>query len=65
MLLSLDSALTTHIYDSLQVSCWEVQQSGQTIPKAQQTHAGPVLDVDWSDVRKSHARQYPGACIWC
>ncbi|KAL5021519.1 hypothetical protein ScPMuIL_000674 [Solemya velum] len=31
------------------VRCWEVQQSGQTIPKAQQTHQGPVLDVDWSD----------------
>ncbi|ELU18740.1 hypothetical protein CAPTEDRAFT_20827 [Capitella teleta] len=31
------------------VRCWEVQQSGQTIPKAQQTHTGPVLDVAWSD----------------
>ncbi|KAH9496823.1 Poly(A)+ RNA export protein rae1 [Bulinus truncatus] len=31
------------------VRCWEVHQSGQTTPKAQQTHTGPVLDVDWSD----------------
>lgn len=34
----------------LQVRCWEVNQQGQTIPKAQQTHTGPVLDVAWSDV---------------
>jgi len=27
-----------------------VQQSGTVIPKAQQTHSGPVLDVAWSDV---------------
>lgn len=36
-----------------QVRCWEVQVSGtvfQSIPKAQQTHTGPVLDVAWSDV---------------
>lgn len=32
------------------IRCWEVQQTGQTVPKAQQTHAGPVLDVAWSDV---------------
>ncbi|XP_010627106.1 mRNA export factor isoform X2 [Fukomys damarensis] len=31
------------------VRCWEVQDSGQTIPKAQQMHTGPVLDVCWSD----------------
>ncbi|XP_074641001.1 mRNA export factor-like [Tubulanus polymorphus] len=31
------------------VRCWEVQGNGQTIPKAQQTHTGPVLDVAWSD----------------
>lgn len=35
--------------------CWEVhsngaQQNWQTIPKAQQTHQAPVLDVAWSDV---------------
>ena len=36
---------------NLQVRCWEVQQNGQTIPKAQQTHTGPVMDVAWSDVR--------------
>lgn len=33
-----------------QVRCWEVQTNGQTIPKAQQTHTGAVLDADWSDV---------------
>ncbi|KAG1715060.1 mRNA export factor [Nymphon striatum] len=31
------------------VRCWEVQNTGQTIPKAQQSHQGPVLDVAWSD----------------
>lgn len=31
------------------VRCWEVTHQGQTIPKAQQTHTGPVLDCDWSD----------------
>ncbi|XP_006922000.2 mRNA export factor [Pteropus alecto] len=31
------------------VRCWEVQDSGQTIPKAQQMHTGPVLGVCWSD----------------
>uniref|UniRef100_A0A8C5QRU9 Rae1 protein homolog n=1 Tax=Leptobrachium leishanense TaxID=445787 RepID=A0A8C5QRU9_9ANUR len=31
------------------VRCWEVQDNGQTIPKAQQMHTGPVLDVCWSD----------------
>ena len=34
----------------LQVRCWEIQQSGSVIPKAQQTHSGPILDVCWSDV---------------
>lgn len=33
-----------------QVRCWEVQDNGQTVPKAQQMHTGPVLDVCWSDV---------------
>ncbi|KFM64989.1 mRNA export factor, partial [Stegodyphus mimosarum] len=32
-----------------QVRCWEVQNTGQTIPKAQQTHQGSILDVAWSD----------------
>lgn len=35
-----------------QVRCWEIQQSGdgwQSIPKAQQTHQGAVLDAAWSD----------------
>ncbi|XP_006811104.1 LOW QUALITY PROTEIN: mRNA export factor-like [Saccoglossus kowalevskii] len=31
------------------VRCWEIQTTGQTIPKAQQTHTGPVLDVCWHD----------------
>ncbi|OXB79263.1 UNVERIFIED_CONTAM: hypothetical protein H355_013184, partial [Colinus virginianus] len=31
------------------VRCWEVQDNGQTIPKAQQMHTGPVLDGCWSD----------------
>lgn len=33
-----------------QVRCWEVQDNGQTVPKAQQMHTGPVLDTCWSDV---------------
>ena len=33
-----------------QVRCWEVQQTGQTVPKAEQSHTQPVLDVAWSDV---------------
>lgn len=33
-----------------QVRCWEVQDNGQTVPKAQQMHTGPVLDACWSDV---------------
>lgn len=37
----------------LQVRCWEVQDNGQTIPKAQQMHTGPVLDGCWSDVSSS------------
>ncbi|XP_038057612.1 mRNA export factor-like [Patiria miniata] len=32
------------------VRCWEVNQNtGATVPKAQQTHQGPVLDVCWND----------------
>lgn len=34
----------------LKVRCWEIQDNGQTVPKAQQMHTGPVLDVCWSDV---------------
>lgn len=35
----------------LQVRCWEVvQDSGQVIAKAQQSHAGPVLDCCWHAV---------------
>lgn len=36
-----------------QVRCWEVQDNGQTVPKAQQMHTGPVLDACWSDVSLS------------
>lgn len=32
------------------VRCWEVEQSGKTVPKSMQTMGGPVLDVCWSDV---------------
>ena len=42
--------LQTEKHVIFQVRCWEVQQSGQTLPKAQQTHTGPVMDVAWSDV---------------
>jgi len=31
------------------VRCWEVKEDGSTVPKAQQTHQGPILDVAWSD----------------
>ncbi|KAF6031848.1 RAE1 [Bugula neritina] len=31
------------------VRCWEVQQTGQTVPKAEQSHTHPILDVAWSD----------------
>ncbi|XP_064626750.1 mRNA export factor-like [Lineus longissimus] len=31
------------------VRCWEVNADGSTVPKAQQTHTGPVLDCCWSD----------------
>ncbi|XP_017772005.1 PREDICTED: mRNA export factor [Nicrophorus vespilloides] len=31
------------------VRCWEVEQTGRTIPKSMQTCGGPVLDVCWSD----------------
>lgn len=31
------------------VRCWEVEQSGKTVPKYMQTCGGPVLDVCWSD----------------
>ncbi len=32
------------------VRCWEVDQTGKTIPKSQQQMQGPVLDVAWTDV---------------
>lgn len=31
------------------VRCWEVEQSGKTVPKSMQTCGGPVLDCCWSD----------------
>jgi len=31
------------------VRCWQIENSGQTTPKAQQTAQGPILDVCWSD----------------
>lgn len=31
------------------VRCWEVEQTGKTVPKSMQTCGGPVLDVCWSD----------------
>lgn len=31
------------------VRCWEVEQTGKTIPKSMQTMQGPILDVCWSD----------------
>lgn len=32
------------------VRCWEIDQTGKSIPKSQQTMQGPVLDVAWADV---------------
>lgn len=32
------------------VRCWEVEQTGKTVPKSMKTMGGPVLDVCWSDV---------------
>lgn len=32
------------------VRCWEVEQTGKTIPKSMQSMSGPILDVCWSDV---------------
>ncbi|KAJ1519677.1 hypothetical protein ONE63_004941 [Megalurothrips usitatus] len=31
------------------VRCWEVEQTGKTIPKSMQNMEGPVLDVCWTD----------------
>lgn len=33
------------------VRCWEVEQTGKTVPKSMKMMGGPVLDVCWSDVR--------------
>ena len=32
------------------VRCWEIQSSGNSIPKHQQTMTAPVMDVAWSNV---------------
>jgi mRNA export factor len=29
------------------IRCWEIQDSGQSVPKAQQSHTGPVLGCCW------------------
>lgn len=31
------------------VRCWEIDNTGKSIPKAQQTMQGPILDVCWHD----------------
>lgn len=31
------------------VRCWEVESSGQTIPKSMKTMTAPILDVAWHD----------------
>ena len=31
------------------VRCWEIDSTGKSIPKSQETMQGPVLDVAWSD----------------
>merc|ERR1712013_459297 len=32
------------------VRCWEIDNTGKSIPKAQQTMGGPILDVCWDDM---------------
>merc|ERR1719208_383254 len=31
------------------VRCWEINTNATTVPKAQQTMGGPILDVCWHD----------------
>ena len=31
------------------VRCWEINANATTVPKAQQTMGGPILDVCWHD----------------
>lgn len=31
------------------VRCWEIEQSGKSVPKSIQACGGPVLDVAWGD----------------
>lgn len=39
------------------VRCWEVEQSGKTVPKSLQSMTEPILDVCWSDVSTSRELQ--------
>lgn len=39
------------------VRCWEVQDNGSTIARAEQQHSGPVLDCCWTAVRKKTRRE--------
>ena len=34
----------------LLLRCWEIDNTGKSIPKAQQTMGGPILDVCWDDM---------------
>lgn len=45
-----DCNILYFLFCLLQIRCWEVKESGQTIPKAQQSHTGPILDCCWHDV---------------
>ena len=38
------------------VSCWEIQSTGNSIPKMKQPMTAPVLDVAWSNVMLSFLR---------
>ena len=38
------------------VSCWEIQSTGNSIPKMKQSMTAPVLDVAWSNVMLSSLR---------
>jgi len=42
-----------------QVRCWEIQNTGTTIPKAAISHDGPVLSVNWSG---DGTRVFSGGC---
>ena len=42
-----------------EIRCWEVQQSGQAVPKSAIRHDGPVLCASWSN---DGARVFTGSC---